>query len=231
VVFVQSSGARVRKLLCVALLLLSFAGSLGSAQTPPPVPPAPPIPPTPTSLAISGPSSVAVYELAKFTVTGGTVTSVAWDVTPPASTDVVGQQLDVTGKPQDYVVTAFVASNGQLSILKANFTIEAPKILAIAIFDPSTLTSLPAGQAAIYQSSTLADSLRLQGVTYLQYQMGDTVQNKGGSIPLSQTTWGQQAVAAGLPALVTQVGGTISAVPLPASQAEILQQYFDRKGK
>jgi hypothetical protein len=103
--------------------------------------------------------------------------------------------------------------------------------MAITIFDPSTLTALPAGQAAIYQSDTISTSLAAQGVTYLQYAITDQIPAKGGSSPISVTTWGAKALQAGLPALVTSVNGVVRAVPLPANEASVLQMAFDLQRK
>jgi hypothetical protein len=101
----------------------------------------------------------------------------------------------------------------------------------MAIFDPTSLTSLPAGQVGIYQSTTLASSLQSNGVTWLQYQLGDQIPAKGGSASLSSTTWGQAASQCGLPALVQSNNGVVSAIPLPQTQAQIVQMAFDIKRK
>lgn len=215
-----------RMLICWVLL----ACSNGYAQAPAPSPPIPAPAPSPTpTLSISGPTSIPEHSLATLTVMGGSVTSVAWLVMPDTSTYQSGQTLTITGPPGNYTVVAFAVSGGAPAIFKATLTI-TPSIaqsnqLAIAIFDPSTLTSLSSGQAAIYQSATIGPALANSGVVWAQYQIGDVVLSKQGATPIGQTKWGQAALSAGLPALVNSVGGVISAVPLPADEATIVASY------
>jgi hypothetical protein len=205
-------------ILCTALLL---ASSPGYAQAPsPPVPP----PSAPTSLV--GATTVPENGLVQLTVSPSP-TSVAWLVMPDVSQFATGSTLVFAGPAGSYTVVALAIVAAQPVILKTTVTITSAsqaQPLAIAIFDPSTLTSLPAGQVAIYQSTTIGPALAQNGVVWLQYQIGDVIPSKGGSTPLSSTTWGTAALQAGLPSLVTSTNGVVSAIPLPATQAALIQQ-------
>jgi hypothetical protein len=101
----------------------------------------------------------------------------------------------------------------------------------IAVFDPAGLTSLPAGQVAIYQSQTIIASLAAQGVIWSQYSIGDVIPGTtSDSVPFGQTTWGSRAASVGLPALVTVAHGVASAVVLPANEATIVGMAAQLKG-
>jgi hypothetical protein len=205
-------------ILCLAL----FVGSSPvSAQAP--TPPNPP-PSAPTSLV--GATTVPENGLVQLTVSPSP-TSVAWLVMPDVSQYATGSTLVFAAAPGSYTVVALAIVAGQPAILKTSVTITSgsqPTPLAIAIFDPTSLTSLPSGQIAIYQSTTIAQALQSQGITWLQYQIGDTIPTRPGSTPLGSTKWGSAALQAGLPALVTSTGGVVSAVPLPQTQAALIQQ-------
>ncbi len=150
----------------------------------------------------------------------------AWLIRPKVGEYRSGQTIVFAGPPGSYDVIAFVVDSGQPLILEASVTItpaEQAKPLMIAIWDPSTLTSLSAGQVAIYQSTTIAATLSASGgTTWLSYSISDVIPTKGGSSPMSQTTYGSRALAIGLPALVTVSNGVTNAIPLPQTEAEIV---------
>jgi hypothetical protein len=152
--------------------------------------------------------------------------------TPGLSITSLGATAVVTGRQGTYPVTAVAVTSTGLAKASITLTInpiERPKM--IAVFDPSTLTSLPAGQVAIYQSTTIAASLAAQGVVWGQYSIGDVVPSKNSdSAPFASTTWGAAAVKIGLPALVKSSSGVVSAVPLPPTEAAIVGQGIQLKG-
>lgn len=207
----------MRMLACFAIsIAVLLCGSPAFSQTPSPSP-------TPT-LSISGATQIATNGQAVLTLTGP-ATSVIWLVSPQPPTPLYQRGMDCvfTGSGS-YAVTAVALTAGQLSQTSTQVVFGgSPTPLAIAIFDPSTLTSLPAGQIAIYQSSTIAPSLASQGVTWLQYHSTDVIPAAGGtSVPIMQTKWGTAALQVGLPAYVTSNNGVVSAIPLPQSQAAIV---------
>jgi hypothetical protein len=202
---------------CVAFFV---ACSPGFAQAPAPTP-------MPVSaLTISGETTVAENHFVQLTLSGGTA-KCAWLTIPTASQFVAGQTLLFTGPPGTYQIICAANQGDQPLFLQAQVTITPSATpsgpLAIAIFDPSTLTTLPAGQASIYQSTTIGPSLAAMGVTWLQYSSTDVIPTKNGSSPITQTKWGQAAIQCGFSALVTSVGGTINAIPLPANEAAVIQ--------
>jgi hypothetical protein len=212
-------------LCCIAL----FAGlSPGYAQAPPSPTPAPA---QPSGLSITGPTSISEFTQATLTVQGSTGTPL-WLETTGLSIVSSGSQAIVTGRPGQYLLT--VIGNTPNGLAKATWSLtinptEKPRF--IAVFDPASLTSLPAGQVAIYQSTTIAASLAAQGVIWSQYSIGDVIPSASSdSMPFSQTTWGSKALGVGLPALVTCSQGVISAVPLPANEATIVGMAAQARG-
>jgi hypothetical protein len=206
-----------------------------------PVPPAPPVIP-PSMLVISGPSIVVEHNLARYYIDGAP--NAGWFVYPPGSGStyepgdgslIFTAAPNPGGVPAIYQLTAAVGSiGGKTTFLTKAVTVNPDpgktppvppvvnKKLAIAIFDPTTLTSLSQGHVAIYQSPTIASRLASANVTWLQYDADDVIPTKGGSHPILNTSWGSAAKSVGLPALVKVNGSAISAVPLPASEADLL---------
>jgi hypothetical protein len=239
----------VRRTILCGLLSTVFASGYVRGQTPVPTPtptpaPLPPAPPTPTptpvptpaplSLSITGQTSVPAGGQAILTLSGATSpASVVWEIWPrPTSQYTDGLTIVFTGTGC-YQVDAICLTMGQLLKVPTavNFTHDTLP-MAIAIFDPMTLTSLPAGQASIYQSATIGPALQSQGIQWLQYHSTDVLPTHGGtSASILATKWGSQAMAAGLPALVTSAGGIVNAVPLPANEGMILTNLgrFKRK--
>lgn len=207
----------LRYALCLVATLAGL--SPGYAQAPLSLPPNPP------PLAISGPTSITEFTQATLSVTGSTGTPL-WLDTPGLSITSLGQTAVVTGKPGTYVITAVGSTAAGLAKATVSLTInptEKPRM--IAVFDPAGLTSLPAGQVAIYQSTTIAASLAAQGIVWSQYSIGDVIPGENNdSTPFTQTTWGSKASGVGLPALVTFSSGVTSAAPLPFTEAAIVGQ-------
>ena len=209
----------MRVLLCLILI-----ATPAYAQAPAPTPSPAPVPAS--SLSISGPTTIKVGNQAVLTL-NGTTGNVLWLITPFASVYQDGQKAVITGAQGSYQINAITTDLQQTPWTLTIEPLERP--LAIAVFDPSALTSLPAGQVAIYQSSTIAGSLAAQGVTWLQYSITDVIPSKTGSTPFGGSTWGRAALAAGLPALVSSVNGVVSAVPLPADVPTVVGTFAGRK--
>jgi len=152
--------------------------------------------------------------------------------TPGLSITSFGNAAVCTGKPGAYQLTVVGTTPSGLAKATSSLVInplEKPRM--IAVFDPTALTSLPAGQVAIYQSTTIIASLAAQGVIWSQYSIGDVIPGTtSDSVPFSQTTWGSKAQGVGLPALVTCSSGVISAVVLPANEATIVGMAAQLKG-
>jgi len=210
------------------ILILTFSSSIGHSQTPPPTPPLP----VPILIpSIKGPSTFAEGTLANYSVPG--YSNVAYKTYPPVSGSSFLTSDGVfifTASPGSYYIEAAGADKDNKIFfldLAVTVTSSADPIgpLAIAIFDPATLTSLPAGQVGIYESQTIASSLYTNGVIWLSYGSLDVIPTKTGSSPLSKTTWGSQALQIGLPALVTSINGAVTAVPLPQTEAAIITYY------
>ena len=100
---------------------------------------------------------------------------------------------------------------------------------ALAIFDPTqTMTT---AQAAIFNSTTIEASLN--PINWHVYYTTDVVPTSSGTGPISSTIWGTAATNIGLPSLVTidSTGSVLNVVPLPATEAAIVQleQSLGRK--
>lgn len=219
--------------LSLAIFFLMAAG-IGHSQPPTP-PPVPTPAPSPVQLVISGPKTFPEHTLAQYTVPGAN--GVGWLVLPVGSGSTViissSNTLVFTAPPGSYQILAATSQNGNIIFLTLAVTVtpdsSTNKPLAIAVFDPSTLTSLPAGQAAIYTSTTISSSLSAQGVTWLQYSVGDVVPTLKGGSPFISTRWGTLAQSAGLPALVLSNNGTVSAGPLPQTEAAIITKVLSAR--
>ena len=197
----------------ITLFSLLFVSSVGFSQNPPSAP---------VAISIQGQLAVPEDTPADLTVVG-TTGAVAWVILPQVNAITYGQRCQFLAPPGKYSVIAVAISGGQPITAQVSVTLgNSAKPLGIAIFDPQTLTSLPVGQVAIYQSPTIAASLASAGVTWLVYQSGDVVPAKGGSIPLNSTTWGKAAAQVGLPALVMCGNGVTTAFPLPATEQAII---------
>jgi hypothetical protein len=158
---------------------------------------------------------------------------VVWEIWPrPTSQYTDGLTIVFTGTGC-YSVDAICLTTGQL--LKASTQVQFTGDvlpMAIAIFDPMSLTGLPAGQAAIYQSQTIGPALQAQGIQWLQYHSTDVLPTHGGSsASILATKWGTQAMMAGLPALVTSSNGTVNAIPLPANEGMVITNLGRLKRK
>jgi hypothetical protein len=214
------------------------------AQVPAPLPtPIPvPVPPLPTPvpvpvvpLSISGPSSFLEGTLAQYTINNPVaLQQAAWIVLPVGS----GSQYQspdgtfvFTAPAGQYQLIAATSLNNKISFLTLSITVTsvASKHIAISIFDSTQLTSLPAGQIAVYQSNTISKSLLDHGITYFQYDTHDVIPTINGSSPIVATVWGSHAKAVGLPALVLVNNGKTVGVPLPADEIGVFISAVNHK--
>jgi hypothetical protein len=203
--------------------------------TPAPAVPAPA--PVAAAPAISGPTTIQEHTLTSFSVPG--FSSVSWVTIPAISTDPAepdGHKLDVTAAPGSYTILAAVIYNGQPVILQQILTVQGapqpsttptpqspttatppvktPGVWVVGIFDPATLTQIPAAQLAIHDSRTIHKSIEALGAHYREMES-------------TQLNHAWQPVMAGvkLPALAA-VDATgkflIGPEPMPADEAAVV---------
>lgn len=223
------------------ILLLSFAFVLQlvcAGAQPAPVPPAPPVPAP--ALAITGKTTVSVYEEVILNLTGGKAPC-AWLVMPDVSEWSSGQTLVFTGAPGTYSVICLAVSNGQPVILKVVATIGTPAPvpppgpappppgptpppvppanppwMAIMIVDTTSQSGLPAGQLAIWVSQTIARTLLAKGVYFKRLDVNNP--------SISTAAWKQALAGKPIPALVVldKSARILSSGPLPREEIDVI---------